>query len=192
MSKTNNIKRCTWPGTAPEMIAYHDHEWGLPCRDDKKLFEYIVLDTFQAGLSWQIILHKRTGFKKAFANFNAKKIAKFTARDVARLTRDSSIVRNKLKIGATIANARAYLIAQKEFGSFSNYIWQFVNNKPVINEWRKQSHLRSSSPESDSMSKDMKKRGFKFVGTTICHAFMQGAGLINDHLIICFRYNQVR
>src|SRR3989344_397004 len=192
MSKTNNIKRCTWPGTAPEMIAYHDHEWGLPCRDDKKLFEYIVLDTFQAGLSWQIILHKRTGFMKAFANFNAKKIAKFTARDVARLTRDSSIVRNKLKIGATIANARAYLIAQKEFGSFSNYIWQFVNNKPVINEWRKQSHLRSSSPESDNMSKDMKKRGFKFVGTTICHAFMQGAGLINDHLIICFRYNQVR
>ena len=173
------------------MIKYHDTEWGVPCRDDKKLFEYIVLDTFQAGLSWRIILHKREGFRKAFANFNPKRIVKFKARDVARLMRDKGIIRNRQKILATIVNAQKFLEVQKEYGVFSKYIWGFTNGKTVKNKWVKQSHLRSHSKESDTMSKDMKKRGFKFVGTIVCHAFMQGTGLINDHLVGCFRYKKV-
>ena len=173
------------------MIKYHDTEWGVPCRDDKKLFEYIVLDTFQAGLSWRIILHKREGFRKVFANFNPKRIVKFKARDVARLMRDKGIIRNRQKILATIVNAQKFLEVQKEYGVFSKYIWGFTNGKTVKNKWVKQSHLRSYSKESDTMSKDMKKRGFKFVGTIVCHAFMQGTGLINDHLVGCFRYKKV-
>ncbi|HEY9582874.1 MAG TPA: DNA-3-methyladenine glycosylase I [Candidatus Paceibacterota bacterium] len=184
------IKRCTWPGTDPDMLDYHDREWGIPCHDDVRLFEYVLLDTFQAGLSWRIILHKRAGFRKAFANFNPKRIAKFTSRDVGRLMKDTDIIRNKQKILATISNARAFLKTQIEFKSFDKYIWNFVNGKPIVNKWKNNSQLRSSSPESDKMSKNLKKCGFKFVGPTICHAFMQASGLINDHLITCFRYNQ--
>ena len=186
------VRRCLWPGKDPEMLRYHDGEWGVPCRNDKKLFEYLVLDSFQAGLSWQIILHKRANFRKAFANFNPDKIVRFASHDVARLMKDSGIVRNRQKIEGTISNARAYLATQKEFGTFANYIWQFTGGKPIVNKWKKQSHLRSHSPESDAMSRDMKMRGFKFVGTTICHAFMQGAGLINDHLITCYRHKKVK
>jgi len=173
------------------MLRYHDTEWGVPCHDDKKLFEYVVLDTFQAGLSWQIVLHKRAGFRKAFAKFNPKLIAKFKASDVTRLMKDTGIIRNRLKIKATISNASAYLAIQKDFGTFANYLWQFVGGKPIVNKWKNQSHLRSHSKESDTMSKDLKKRGFKFVGTTICYAFMQGAGLVGDHLVTCFRHREV-
>ncbi len=173
------------------MLRYHDTEWGVPCHDDKKLFEYVVLDTFQAGLSWQIVLHKRTNFRKAFANFNPKLIAKFGARDAARLANDAGIVRNRLKIAATISNAKAYLAVQKEFGSFAKYLWQFVGHKAVLTKLKDEGKIGSSSRESDTMSKDMKARGFKFVGTTICYAFMQGAGLVNDHRIKCFRYKQL-
>src|SRR3989338_7576599 len=187
----NKLASCAWPGNDERMIAYHDHEWGVPCHDDKKLFEYVVLDTFQAGLSWRTILHKRENFRYAFADFDAKKITRFGARDVARLMKDVGIVRNRQKIEATIKNARAFLAAQKEFGDFDRYIWQFVKGKTIKNKWKLQSHLRAHSKESDAMSKDMKSRGFAFVGTTICHAFMQGAGLINDHLVSCFRYKEV-
>lgn len=173
------------------MIKYHDEEWGVPCHIDRKLFEYVILDTFQAGLSWRTILHKRENFRKAFAGFDANKIARFGAREVVRLMKDRGIIRNRQKILATIKNAKACLESQKEFGSFDKYIWQFVGGKQIKNKWKKQSHLRAHSKESDAMSKDMKIRGFGFVGTTICHAFMQGAGLINDHLVSCFRYKQV-
>ncbi len=173
------------------MIRYHDKEWGVPCHDDKKLFEYIVLDTFQAGLSWRTVLYKRENFRKAFANFDARRIAKFEVRDVTRLMKDTGIIRNRQKILATIKNAEVFFEVQKEFSSFDAYIWSFVKGKTITNRRKKQSHLRANSRESDAMSKDMKSRGFEFVGTTICHAFMQGAGLINDHLVSCFRYKKV-
>lgn len=181
------------------MVKYHDEEWGVPCHDDQKLFEYIVLDTFQAGLSWAIVLNKREGFRKAFDNFNPGKIAKYTFEGIMRLENDPSIIRNKLKIAATVTNARAFLAIQKEFGgfdkltagSFSKYIWSFVNDRPIVNKHQKDSDIGATSLESDAMSRDMKARGFKFVGSTICYAFMQGAGLVNDHLVSCFRYGQV-
>lgn len=174
------------------MIAYHDTEWGLPQRDDRVLFEYIVLDTFQAGLSWQIILHKREGFRRAFKNFDPRKIAKMTDRDVRRLMKDASIIRNRLKIAGTIKNARAFLEIQKEFGSFGEYLWNMVGNRPIFHGHTRGSDIGARSPESDAISKDLKKRGFTFVGTTITYAFMQGAGLINDHLVSCFRYKEVQ
>jgi len=185
------MQRCAWPGTNEQMIKYHDEEWGVPCHDDRKLFEYIVLDTFQAGLSWAIVLKKREGFRRAFDGFDPKKIARYTSSDVQRLENDPAIIRNKLKIAATISNAQAFLGIQKEFGSFDKYIWQFVGGKPIVNSPKEDSQIASSSKESDAMSKDLKKRGFKFVGTTICYAFMQAAGLVNDHLVRCFRYREV-
>ena len=185
-------KRCAWPGSDAHMIAYHDTEWGVPQRDDKILFEYIVLDTFQAGLSWQIALNKRAGFKKAFKNFDPKKIAKMTSVDVERLLQDSHIIRNRLKIAGTIKNAKAFLAIQKEFGSFAKYLWAFVKNKTIQNKHTRSSTIGASSKLSDAISKDLKKRGFTFVGTTIIYAFMQGAGLVNDHLISCFRYKEVQ
>ncbi|MFH1327132.1 MAG: DNA-3-methyladenine glycosylase I [archaeon] len=185
------MKRCAWPGKSEIMIKYHDKEWGVPLHDDKKLFEFLVLDAFQAGLSWQIVMNKRKGFRKAFSGFNYKKIAKFTDKDVDRLKQDASIIRNGLKIKATIKNAQAFIKVQKEFGSFDKYIWGFTNGKVIKNKFKHVRDLPATSKESDEMSADLKKRGFKFVGSTICYAFMQAAGIINDHTTDCFRYEEV-
>lgn len=184
--------RCPWPKDDELMISYHDKEWGIPVHDDRKLFEFMVLDAFQAGLSWKTILHRRKGFCKAFDNFDYRKISRYTESKYQKLLSDESIIRNRLKIQSTIENAKAFHKVQKEFGSFDKYIWQFVKNKTIVNKWKAISEIPASSPESDLMSKDMKKRGFKFVGTTICYSFMQAAGMINDHLISCPRYKEVQ
>jgi DNA-3-methyladenine glycosylase I len=185
------MPRCPWPGNNELMIAYHDTEWGVPLHDDRKLFEFIVLDTFQAGLSWSIVLNKREGFRKALANFEPVKIARFDKRKIERLINDPAIVRNRLKIAATVNNAKAFLKIQKEFGSFDKYIWQFVDHKPINNIRKTLKQIPAKTKESDAMSKALKERGFSFVGSTICYAFMQAAGLINDHLVICDRYEEV-
>lgn len=183
--------RCNWTKDDELMIAYHDEEWGVPIHDDKKLFEFMLLDAFQAGLSWKTILHRRENFSNAFDNFDYKKIAKYSEEKYNKLLLDESIIRNRLKIKATIENAKAFIEIQKEFGSFDKYIWQFVNNKPIVNKWKTISEIPAFSKESDNMSKDLKKRGFKFVGTTICYSFMQAAGLVNDHIVSCFRFKEV-
>ncbi|MCR4280694.1 MAG: DNA-3-methyladenine glycosylase I [Candidatus Komeilibacteria bacterium] len=188
----DNKSRCTWPTNDALMIDYHDNEWGVPVHDDRKFFEFLVLDTFQAGLSWRIVLHKRKAFAKAFANFDPKKVTKFDQRVIGSLQNDVGIIRNKLKIAATVTNASAFLNIQKEFGSFADYIWRFTDQRVKINRWRKDSDIPASTRESDAMSLDLKKRGFKFVGSTICYAFMQAAGLVNDHLISCYRYEQLK
>lgn len=174
------------------MVKYHDEEWGVPCHDDQKLFEYIVLDTFQAGLSWAIVLNKRENFRKAFDNFDPVKIASYGFKPIRELENDAGIIRNKLKIAATVSNAQTFLAIQKEFSSFDKYIWGFVGGQPITNQNQNDSDIGATSPESDAMSADLKKRGFKFVGSTICYAFMQGAGLVNDHLVSCFRYVEVQ
>jgi DNA-3-methyladenine glycosylase I len=173
------------------MIQYHDTEWGVPVHDDRKLFEFLVLDAFQAGLSWAIILRKREGFRKALHNFAPARIARYTAKDTARLLQDAGIVRNRLKISATIENARRFLDVQKEFGSFDRYIWQFVGGKTLKNKHRTIAQIPARTKGSDAMSKDLQRRGFKFVGSTICYAFMQAAGMVNDHTTDCFRYREV-
>ena len=182
---------CTWPSNNPLMIKYHDKEWGIPLHDDGKLFEFMVLDSFQAGLSWQTIINKRENFRKEFDGFDAKKIAKYNEDKIQELLQDKGIIRNQLKIRATVRNAQLFLNVQKEYGSFDKYIWHFTGHKPIINKWKKLDELPTSNTESDAMSKDLKKRGFKFVGTTICYAFMQAAGMVNDHLVHCFRYKEV-
>jgi len=182
---------CTWPSNNPLMIKYHDKEWGVPLHDDGKLFEFMVLDSFQAGLSWQTIINKRENFRKAFDDFDAKKIAKYNEDKIQELLQDKGIIRNQLKIRATVRNAQLFLYVQKEYGSFDKYIWQFTGQKSIINKCEKLEELPASTTESDAMSKDLKKRGFKFVGTTICYAFMQAAGMVNDHLVHCFRYKDV-
>lgn len=181
---------CTWPANDEQMIAYHDTEWGVPVHDDKKHFEFLVLDCFQAGLSWKTILHRRKFFKKAFANFDVKKVAKFGEDDVTRLMGDAGIIRNRLKITGTIKNAKAFIALQKEFGSFDAYIWQFTGGKTVVNKHKQSSTIPATSKESDAMSKDLKKRGFTFVGSTICYAYMQAAGMVNDHLLSCKRHKE--
>ncbi len=186
------MKRCEWGSHNPLMIRYHDEEWGVPVHDDRNLFEFLVLDAFQAGVSWSIVLNKRKNFRKALHNFNARKIAKYGAEDTKRLLNDAGIIRNRLKIAATINNAQRFLEVQKEFGSFDKYIWQFVGGKPIVNRWKTLKEIPATSKESDAMSKDLKARSFKFVGSTICYAFMQAAGMINDHTTDCFRYKQVR
>lgn len=190
--KYKKIKRCDWPGSNKLMIKYHDEEWGVPNHDDRKWFEYITLDAFQAGLSWSIVLNKRKNFRKAFDNFNPNIISKYNQLKIDELIQDTGIIRNKLKINATISNAIAFLDVQKEFGTFDNYIWRFVNGKPIVNKWKTTSEIPASISESDILSKDLKSRGFKFVGTTICYAFMQSAGMVNDHLITCFRYKELQ
>ena len=184
--------RCPWPKNDPLMLDYHDTEWGVPLHDDRKLFEFIVLDAFQAGLSWSIILKKREGMRMAFDNFVPKKIAKYNEEKISQLLLNENIIRNKQKVLAMIENARQFLIIQKEFGSFDKYIWSFTNGKTIKNKCKNLSELPASSDISDIMSKDLKKRGFKFVGTTICYAFMQAAGMVNDHLTNCFRYKKVK
>jgi DNA-3-methyladenine glycosylase I len=183
------VTRCPWPSDDHLMIAYHDNEWGIPLHDDRKLFEFMVLDCFQAGLSWRTVLHKRENFRKAFDNFDYHKIASYDQKKIDSLLQDSSIIRNKAKINGTVQNAKSFLLVQEEFGSFDKYIWSFTNGKPVINKWKSLSEAPARSELSDQMSRDLVKRGFKFVGSTICYAFMQAIGMVNDHLVFCFRYN---
>lgn len=178
-------RRCAWPKSVLS-IAYHDHEWGVPLHDDRKLFEFIVLDAAQAGLSWETILKKRENYRRAFAQFDASRIARFNDRDKQRLMADAGIVRNRLKIQSAIDNAREFLKIQEQFGSFDAYIWRFVDGQPIVNHRRRGRDIPPRSRESDQMSRDLKSRGFGFVGTTICYAFMQAAGLVNDHLVTCF------
>ncbi len=185
-------KKCEWCLSHELSEEYHDTEWGAPVHDDTKLFEFLVLDAFQAGLSWLTILKKRDNFRKAFDNFNYKKIAEYNENKIVRLLNDAGIIRNKLKIMATIINAKAFIEVQKEFGSFDSYIWQFVNGRTVQNKWRTMKEIPAKSVESDAMSTQLKKRGFKFAGTTICYAFMQAAGLVNDHVVDCFRYKEIQ
>ncbi len=182
------MKRCEWAGASPLMQAYHDDEWGVETHDDRRLFEFLVLEGAQAGLSWSTILNKREGYRKAFDNFDPKKVAAYTDKDIARLLADPGIVRNRLKVASAIINARVVIKVQKEYGSFDKYIWQFVGGKPIRNSWKKLEDIPASTPESDAMSRDLKKRGFKFVGTTICYAFMQAVGMVDDHVAGCFRY----
>lgn len=179
--------RCTWCLKTPIYIEYHDKEWGHPVHDDQKLFEFLVLESFQAGLSWLTVLNKRDNFRKAFANFDAKKVAKFDKKKVEQLLKDEGIIRNRLKIEAAINNAKCYLAIQKEFGSFDKYIWGFVKGKPVVNNRKALGNIPASTPLSDAMSKDMGKRGFKFRGTTICYAFMQAVGMVDDHVNDCWK-----
>jgi DNA-3-methyladenine glycosylase I len=182
-----NVVRCAWASNELAIL-YHDREWGVPQHDDRVLFEFLILEGAQAGLSWDTIVKKRENYRAAFDNFDAKKIARYDSRKAQRLLRDEGIIRNRLKIASAISNAQAFLAVQKEFGSFDRYIWQFVGGKPRSNSWRLGDKLPASTPESDALSKDLKKRGFNFVGSTICYAFMQAVGMVNDHAVECFRY----
>jgi DNA-3-methyladenine glycosylase I len=184
------VTRCPWPTNNELMIKYHDEEWGVPIHDDNKFFEFLLLDSFQAGLSWSTILNKRENFRKAFHNFDYKKISKYTEKDITRLLQNAGIIRNKLKIKSTILNAQKFQEIQKEFSSFSKYIWKFVNNKPIKNKIKNLIDYPSKTEISDKISNDLKSRGFKFVGSTIIYAFMQASGLVNDHTINCFRYSE--
>ncbi|MBI2031460.1 MAG: DNA-3-methyladenine glycosylase I [Candidatus Levybacteria bacterium] len=186
-----NKNKCSWPGEDRLMIVYHDEEWGVPVHDDRTLFEYMILDAFQAGLSWNTVLKKRENFRKAFDNFTPEKIAKYGEKDYNRLLTDAGIIRNRAKINAAISNAQRFLEIQKEFGSFDKYIWQFTNGKTKTNKFKNLSEIPAKSSESDEMSKDLIKRGFKFVGSTICYAFMQAAGMVNDHLVNCSCYKRI-
>ena len=182
---------CPWPTNDWLMIEYHDKEWGIPLHDDHKLFEFMLLDAFQAGLSWKTILHRREGFRKAFAEFDPVKVAAFDEVKIQELMQDAGIIRNQSKIRSSVSNAKAFLIVQQEFGTFDKYIWQFTGGKTIVSHLNGLSAMPTSTLESDAMSKDLKKRGFKFVGTTICYAFMQAAGMVNDHLVYCFRYKEL-
>ncbi len=182
-------KRCPWSDNVDQDYrSYHDSEWGVPVHDERAHFEFLLLEGAQAGLSWSTILRKREGYRKAFAEFDPERVARFNRRSVARLLNDDSIVRNRLKIAAAITNARAFLEIQDDFGTFDDYVWRFVDGKPIVNRWRRQSQVPATSPESEALSKDLKSRGFKFVGATIIYAQMQATGLVNDHLVSCFRY----
>jgi DNA-3-methyladenine glycosylase I len=185
------VKSCSWPTGDPLMIAYHDTEWGVPVHDDRLLFEFLVLEGMQAGLSWSTTLRKRENFRGAFDGFDPAKIAVYTAEDTNRLLEDPGIIRNRLKIAGTINNARRFLEVQQEFGSFDRYIWGFVGGKPIRHRFRSLSELPATTPESDRISDDLKRRGFKFVGSTIIYAHMQATGMVNDHLVSCFRYRQL-
>jgi len=181
--------RCQW-AQSDLAIAYHDEQWGLPVHDDRTLFEFLILEGAQAGLSWETILKKREGYCKAFADFDPVKVAQFTDAHVHRLRNDAGIVRNRLKIQSAISNAKAFVDVQKEFGSFDAYLWQFVDGRPIVNRWKSLADIPATTPQSDTMSKALKKRGFRFVGPTICYAFMQAMGLVNDHTTNCFRHSQ--
>jgi DNA-3-methyladenine glycosylase I len=186
-----NVVRCKWAGNEL-MILYHDREWGVPQHDDHTLFEFLILEGAQAGLSWDTILRKRENYRAAFDHFDPQKISKYNGRKVRELLRDEGIVRNRLKIDSAVRNAKAFLAVQKEFGTFDRYIWQFVGGKPRVNAWKAGERLPASTSESDAMSKDLKKRGFNFVGSTICYAFMQATGMVNDHSVECFRYRGLK
>ncbi|MAM29756.1 MAG: DNA-3-methyladenine glycosylase I [Flavobacteriaceae bacterium] len=185
-------QRCWWCGEDPLYVIYHDEEWGVPVRDDDKLFEFLTLETFQAGLSWITILRKRENFRKAFDEFNYQKIATYSEAKIEQLLQDPGIIRNKLKVRATVSNAKAYLEVQKEFGSFSNYIWSFIEGVPIQNSFKSKEEVPANTPLSDRISADLKKRGFKFVGSTVVYAHMQATGMVNDHLTDCFRHSEVQ
>jgi DNA-3-methyladenine glycosylase I len=187
----SNVTRCGWSTTDPLYVRYHDEEWGVPLHDDRRLFEMLILEGAQAGLSWITILKKRQNYRKAFDRFDARKIAKYNARKRRQLLANAGIVRNRLKIEATISNAEAFLAVRREFGSFDAYIWQFVGGSPIQNHWKSLKEIPPKTEESDLMSKDLKKRGFRFVGSTICYAFMQAVGMVNDHVDTCFRHSQL-
>jgi DNA-3-methyladenine glycosylase I len=184
--------RCPWLDlTKPDYVKYHDEEWGVPVYDDPKLFEYFTLESAQAGLSWYTILKRRAGYRKAFANFDVKKVAAFTLADIERLMQDSAIIRNRAKITAAVNNAQRFIEVQQEFGSFAQYLWAFVDHQPIINQLRKKTDYPATTEISDTLSKDLKKRGFKFVGSTICYAHMQACGMVNDHSVDCFRHKEM-
>jgi DNA-3-methyladenine glycosylase I len=183
--------RCPWPSDDFLMIKYHDKEWGVPLHNDKKLFEFLILEGFQAGLSWRTILHKRENFRKAFDNFDYNKVAKYDKRKVNSLLKDAGIIRNKLKIESAIANAKAFLLVRKEFRTFDKYIWSFVNGKPIHNKFKSLKELPAKTKLSDTISDDLRKRGFKFVGSTIVYAHMQATGMVNDHVVTCYRRNEM-
>ena len=185
------MERCGWVTNDPIYIKYHDEEWGVPVHDDKKLFEFIILEGAQAGLSWLTILKRRSGYRKAFANFNVQKVARFTPGKIAKLLLDPGIIRNRLKVNAAVTNARAFIKVQEEFGSFDKYSWRFVDGQQKVNEFKTLDQMPSTTRESDAFSKDLKQRGFKFVGSTIIYAHMQAVGMVNDHLVSCFRYKEV-
>lgn len=184
--------RCAWCGTDPLYVRYHDKEWGVPVHDDRKHFEFLILEGAQAGLSWSTILKKRENYRKAFASFDPRKVARFDARMIKTLLRDPGIVRNHLKVAAAVTNARAFLAVQKEFGSFDNYVWRFVGGRPIVNRWVTMKEIPARTAESDTLSKDLIKRGFRFVGSTIIYAHMQAVGMVNDHVVDCFRYRKLK
>jgi DNA-3-methyladenine glycosylase I len=190
MKAPANPVRCPW-ASGELSVRYHDEEWGVPAHDDRTLFEFLILEGAQAGLSWSTILNKRDNYRKAFDAFDAERVARYDRRKIERLLKDPGIVRNRLKIASTVANAKAFLRVQKEFRSFDRYIWQFVDGKPRVNSPKSMKQVPASTPQSDAMSKDLKKRGFNFVGSTICYAFMQAVGMVNDHVVECFRYKVV-
>jgi DNA-3-methyladenine glycosylase I len=185
-------KRCPWCEGNELQRDYHDREWGVPVHDDRRFFEFLILEGAQAGLSWDTILKKRENYRRAFAGFDPRKVARFSPRRARALMKNPGIVRNRLKISSAISNAKAFLAVQSEFGSFDRYVWRFVDGHPIQNRWRRHQQTPASTPESDAMSKDLKKRGFRFVGSTICYAFMQATGLVNDHLVTCFRHRRSR
>ncbi len=182
--------RCPWADTHPLNAAYHDSEWGVPLYDDQRLFEFLILEGMQAGLSWLTILKKREHYRKGFHNFDAVSIARFTEKKQLALLQDPGIIRNRLKVASIVNNAKIYLDVIEEYGNFSDYIWQFVEGKPIVNRWKTQSEFPATTPQSDEMSRALKKRGFKFVGSTICYAYMQATGMVNDHVVSCFRYEE--
>ena len=186
------LRRCGWGGlTDPLYMEYHDREWGVPVHDDRTIFEFLVLEGAQAGLSWGTILRKRENFRKAFERFDPEKVARFDGRKVQRLLRDPGIIRNRLKVKSAVENARAFLKVQEEFGSFDSYIWRFVGGRTRVNRWRSLRDIPAATPESEAMSKDLVRRGFRFVGPTICYAHMQATGMVNDHVVSCFRYREL-
>ena len=194
MSRSIQLERCAWSSMSsnPLMIKYHDEEWGVPAHDDRSLFEFLVLEGAQAGLSWETILNKRENYRKAFSRFEPAKIARYDSGDVKRLLGNSGIVRNRLKIQATITNAKEFMGIRKEAGSFDKYVWEFVKGKPIQHRLKSFGELPATTTESDALSKDLKKRGFRFVGSTICYSFMQAVGMVNDHTTNCFRYNDLK
>jgi DNA-3-methyladenine glycosylase I len=185
------VRRCDWAGSDPEMVAYHDTEWGVPVHDDPTHFEFLILEGAQAGLSWSTILKRRAGYRRAFAGFDAAKVARFTPAKVDKMLTDTGIIRNRAKVEASVRNARAFLEVQEEFGSFDAYIWGFVGGRTIVNKWRRTAQLPPTSAESEAVSKDLKRRGFGFVGPTVCYAHLQAAGLVNDHLVGCYRYAEL-
>ncbi len=185
------MSRCDWGQCTELMQRYHDEEWGAPLYNDRKLFEFLILEGMQAGLSWRTVLHKREAFRKAFDRFDPEKVARYGARKVAELLRDPGIIRNRQKVAAAVTNAQAFLSVQEEFGSFHRFMWEFVDGQPIVNRWRAMKQLPAISPESDRMSQVLRERGFRFVGSTICYAHMQATGLVNDHLVTCFRHRAV-
>lgn len=191
-STVTKKKRCTWPGESELMVHYHDSEWGHPRHSDEQHFEFLILEAAQAGLSWSTVLKRREGYRRAFAGFDPRKVAKYDKKKINALLRDPGIIRNRLKVESAVHNARLFMDVQKEFGTFDKYFWQFVDHKPIVNKWQESKQIPATSPISDALSKDLKERGFKFVGSTVIYAHMQAVGMVNDHLVSCFRHKQVQ